>query len=310
MSSNFDPVLKQIGTILLGKEQQVKLALSCLIAQGHLLIEDIPGMGKTTLAQSLAVVLGLDYERVQFTSDLLPSDIVGVSIYEPQKAEFTFHKGPVFTHVLLADEINRSTPKTQSALLEAMEEKQVTVDGNTRVLAAPFIVIATQNPLSQAGTYPLPESQLDRFLMCLSLGYPNADAELRLLGGENPRERLQSLKPLLNTEKVKALQEQVRGVDASDRLLEYILRLVHFTRTDDRFDFGLSPRGSLALLNASKAWALIHGRDYVKPEDVQAVLPSVVEHRVRGYGSSNMHFGEGADSHSQYLMRSVEVVER
>lgn len=308
--AKFKKAIDAISGVVLDKEVQIKLSLSCLIAQGHLLIEDLPGMGKTTLAQCLARALGLQYERVQFTSDLLPGDVLGASIYDQQKTTFSFHQGPVFTQVLLADEINRSTPKTQSALLEAMEEKQVTVDGQTRVLPKPFFVIATQNPLSQAGTYPLPESQLDRFLMCISLGFPSKEAERQLLSGGNPRESLSQMLAVLEADELISAQEYVHQVKASDQLIDYIQRLVDQTRTSEQFPNGLSPRGSMALLKAAKAWAFIHGRDYVLPEDVQAVLPSVVEHRVQGYSSGQIHNPEGKDSLSQLLIQSVEVIER
>ncbi len=305
-----DDIVDSIGNVLLGKQHQVKLALSCVLAQGHLLIEDLPGMGKTTLAHSLAKVIGLSYERVQFTSDLLPGDILGVSIFDAKESEFHFHTGPIFTQVLLADEINRSTPKTQSALLEAMEERQVTVEGKTRTLPEPFFVIATQNPMSQAGTYPLPESQLDRFLMCISLGYPNPESERRLLAGEDPRQHIALLKALMDAPRIMALQQQISQINVSEPLLDYVQRLVAFTRQHERFVNGLSPRGAMALLKAARAWALIHKRDYVLPDDVQAVLPSVVEHRVQGYGSARIHTSDDAESLSHFLINSVEVVER
>lgn len=275
-------IIHQVDNILLGKDTQVRLALACLFAKGHLLIEDLPGMGKTTLAHCLAKVLGLKFERVQFTSDLLPADILGVAIFDREKSAFRFHAGPVFTQVLLADEINRSTPKTQSALLEAMEEGQVTIEGKSRPLPTPFFVIATQNPLSQSGTFPLPESQLDRFLMRISLGYPSPAAERLLFEGVDPRAGIRALKPLVTLEQLTAIQEAVQQVSASEALLDYVQRLIAFTRSDTRFSYGLSPRGALALLRAAKAWALIHNRQYVIPEDVQAVLPAVVGHRVRG----------------------------
>ena len=310
MHSELNQIVDRIGTVLLGKDYQVKLALSCLLAKGHLLIEDLPGMGKTTLAQCLAKVLGLQYERVQFTSDLLPGDILGVSIYDQSNGAFQFHEGPIFTQVLLADEINRSTPKTQSALLEAMEEKQVSIEGTTRKLPEPFFVIATQNPLSQAGTYPLPESQLDRFLMCISLGYPSEASERQLLQGINPRDLIDTLEKVVDVRAVAQKQAQVDSIEASEAVLDYILRLVVFTREHDRFSHGLSPRGAMALLQAAKAWALLHGRDHVLPDDVQAVLPSVVEHRVQGYGAARIHNSDDAESLSHFLLSSVEVIER
>ena len=310
MKSNFRDVVEAIGQIVLDKEVQIKLSLSCLLAQGHLLIEDLPGMGKTTLAQCLAKVLGLHYERVQFTSDLLPGDILGGSVYDQNSSQFTFHKGPVFTQVLLADEINRSTPKSQSALLEAMEEKQVTVDGKTYGLPEPFFVIGTQNPLSQSGTYPLPESQLDRFLMCISLGYPSETAERELLSGKSSRDKLDNLKALKSVDELVDAQATIEKIGASDQLVDYVQRLVKYTRVNERFSYGLSPRGAIALLRAAKAWAHIHDRDYVIPEDVQAVLPSVVEHRVEGYASSQTHHSDGSEGLSHLLIQAVEVVER
>lgn len=280
---------EQVASVLLGKDQQIKLAVTCMLARGHLLIEDLPGMGKTTLAHALARVMGLEYQRVQFTSDLLPGDILGVSVYQQGKGEFVFHPGPVFTQVLLADEINRSTPKTQSALLEAMEEGQVTAEGETRPLPAPFFVIATQNPQSQAGTFQLPESQLDRFLMRISLGYPSADAERALYRGEDSRKLLTRLRPCLNPAQMKAIQAKVEEVQASDALLDYLQRLVDYTRHNPSFSYGLSPRGALALLRAARTWALIHKRRYVVPEDIQLLMPYVAGHRVRGAGE---HQGE------------------
>ncbi len=287
MSHNLiNTAVEQIGKVLLGKDNQVKLALACLFAKGHLLIEDLPGMGKTTLAHCLANVLGLQYDRVQFTSDLLPADILGVSVFDRNTSTFNFHPGPVFTQLLLADEINRSTPKTQSALLEAMEEGQVTIDGQTRLLPNPFFVIATQNPMHQSGTFPLPESQLDRFLMCLSLGYPSAQAEKALYQGVDARSLLAELGPVLNLNQLQALQQQTANVTVSDSLADYLQRLVAHTRYDGDFDYGVSPRGALAWLKAAKAWAVLAGREYVVPEDLQAVALPVVAHRVRGKESS------------------------
>ncbi|BCD98282.1 AAA family ATPase [Marinagarivorans cellulosilyticus] len=294
-----------VGQVLLGKDQQVKLAVACLIAKGHLLIEDLPGMGKTTLAQCLAKALGLQYERVQFTSDLLPADILGVAVFDKAQSAFQFHPGPVFTQLLLADEINRTTPKTQSALLEAMEEGQVTIEGETRPLPSPFFVIATQNPLSQSGTFALPESQLDRFLMRLSLGYPNHQSERLLLQGVDPRARIQAMQAIITPAQLADLQASVAAVRTTDALLDYVQQLVEFTRVDARFTYGLSPRGALAWLRASKAWALLAGRDYVIPEDIQAVASSVVGHRVRGGDIEGNH--EHTDL-VQYLLKSVPVV--
>ena len=307
MNQLITSIIDKVGTVLLGKEEQVKLALTCLFARGHLLIEDLPGMGKTTLAQCLAKVLGLQYERVQFTSDLLPADILGVAIFDRNTSEFKFHSGPVFTQVLLADEINRTTPKTQSALLEAMEERQVTVEGETRQLPEPFFVIATQNPLSQAGTYPLPESQLDRFLLRISLGYPSREAERMLFSGVDPRDRLKTMEPLINLEQLQTIQKAVDDVKASGQLLDYLQRLVEFTRFDESFSYGLSPRGAIAFLRAAKAWALIHDREFVVPEDLQAVAPAVVGHRVRG-GQAAIESALSDNPLVKHLITSVAVV--
>lgn len=309
MNQQIKEIVESIGTVLLGKEHEVKLALSALLARGHLLIEDLPGMGKTTLAHGLAKVLGLGYERVQFTSDLLPADILGVSIYDKHTQEFSFHQGPIFTQVLLGDEINRTTPKTQSALLEAMEEKQVSVEGKTRPLPEQFFVIATQNPLSQAGTYPLPESQLDRFLMRISLGYPSRESERALFQGVDPRKRLETLPSLVTEQQLKDIQAHVLGIKASSQLLDYLQALVDFTRFDESFSYGLSPRGALAFLHAAKAWAFIENREYVVPEDLQVVAPAVVGHRVRGL---NLHSNSQAEltenSLVEHLIHSVPVV--
>lgn len=309
MNNLIEKIIAQVGQILLGKDQQVRLALTCLFARGHLLIEDLPGMGKTTLAQCLAKVLGLEYERIQFTSDLLPADILGVSVFNQKTAAFEFHSGPIFTQVLLADEINRTTPKTQSALLEAMEERQVTVEGETRILPEPFFVIATQNPLSQAGTYPLPESQLDRFLMRISLGYPGSSAERMLFQGIDPRRKLETVPALINVQQLADIQASVEAVKATDQLLDYLQRLVDFTRTDEAFSLGLSPRGALAVLKAAKAWALLHNRDHLLPEDLQTVLPVTAGHRVRGV--HRQHHGEHAANSTSlvaHLLNSVDVL--
>lgn len=265
----------------MGKEQQIKLALACLLAQGHLLIQDLPGMGKTTLAHALAKSLGLKYNRIQFTSDLLPADIIGISIYEKESGQFSFHEGPIFTQLLLADEINRTTPKTQSALLEAMEEGQVTVDGETRSLDKPFFVIATQNPLSQSGTFALPESQLDRFLMRIELGYPDPAAERELFNGTNPRQRLETLTPAIQIDQIIDLQQAAQRVITADAVLDYVQRLVHYSRTNPQFAYGISPRGAMALIQAARTWAFMHGRSHVIPEDVQMVMPPVIGHRLR-----------------------------
>ncbi|UOG93086.1 MAG: MoxR family ATPase [Candidatus Thiothrix sulfatifontis] len=274
--------LAQLNKVIHGKPQQIQLALTCLLANGHLLLEDLPGMGKTTLAHALAQVCGLEYKRVQFTSDLLPADLIGAAIFEPQTGKFRFHPGPVFSQVFLADELNRATPKAQSALLEAMEERQVSVDGTTHSLPAPFFVIATQNPQSQSGTFPLPESQLDRFLMRLSLGYPEPAAERELLKGRNGRVLLASMQQVLNESRLKALQILVPQVKMTDTLLDYVQRLIASTRQPDICQLGLSPRGALALVKSAQAWALLQARGHVLPEDVQAVFVAVAGHRLVG----------------------------
>ncbi|BAU50441.1 ATPase AAA [Sulfurifustis variabilis] len=276
-----DSALRAIAQVIVGKERQVRLALACLLARGHLLIEDLPGVGKTTLAHVLARVLGLEFTRIQFTSDLLPADILGVSIYQPGAERFQFHQGPVFTQLVLADEINRATPKAQSALLEAMEERQVTSDGTTYKLPEPFFVIATQNPQHLIGTFPLPESQLDRFLMRIELGYPDPAAERALLKGRDRRELLEATQPVVDIPTLAGWQQRAARVHASDALLDYVQAVIEATRTSGLFTQGLSPRGGLALLRAARAWALLEGRDMVLPEDVQTVAPAVVAHRVR-----------------------------
>ena len=274
-------LLALASTIILGKERQIRLAVCCLMARGHLLIEDIPGVGKTTLAHTLAHLLGLNYQRIQFTSDLLPADVVGSSIFDGQSHSFRFQPGPIFHQMVLADEINRSTPKAQSALLEAMEERQVTVEGETRPLPEPFFVIATQNPLTQIGTFPLPESQLDRFLMRIELGYPDRRSERGLLKGEERQILLERTPACLDTDTLKAMQSTSRTVHASDALLDYIQALIQHTRESGTYQIGLSPRAGVALLNASRAWAFMDRRTAVLPEDVQAVLSSVAGHRLR-----------------------------
>jgi len=280
MNQAIQPALNALGGIILGKQGQIKLAMTCLLARGHLLIEDIPGVGKTTLALSLARVLGLAFQRVQFTSDLLPADIIGVSIYEPTGGSFRFHPGPIFAQLVLADEVNRASPKTQSALLEAMEERQVTAEGATRPLPEPFFVIATQNPAHQLGTFPLPESQLDRFLMRISMGYPAHEAEKALLLERERRDLLSELQPVLEPVGLMALQGQVKAVRVMPALVDYILALVRFTREHTGLRQGLSPRAALALKRAAQAWALVEGRGGVIPEDVQAVFAAVVNHRL------------------------------
>ncbi|MCP4984150.1 MAG: MoxR family ATPase [Gammaproteobacteria bacterium] len=269
-----------IETIILGKSEQVKLAVCCLIARGHCLIEDLPGVGKTTLSQTIAQVFGLEFNRIQFTSDLLPADILGVSIFDPQQQVFKFHPGPVFAHFILADEINRATPKTQSALLEAMEEKQITVEGATHKLEEPFFVIGTQNPLDQSGTFPLPESQLDRFMMKISLGYPDQAAERALLSGGNPRELMRKIQPAISIDRFIAIQSAVDGIHCSEPLLSYVQQLVQATRNPGLFVYGISPRAALAVIQASKAWALMNGRSHVEPGDVQSVFGAIADHRL------------------------------
>lgn len=300
-----DSAVKEVGRVLLGKEPQIRLALCCLFARGHLLIEDLPGMGKTTLSHALAAVFGLSWKRVQFTSDLLPADILGVSVFDANDASFTFRPGPIFTQLLLADEINRSTPRTQSALLEAMAEGQVTVEGETRPLPQPFFVIATQNPIHQSGTYPLPESQLDRFLMRLELGYPHPRAEREMferrhsaaLEIKNPRQ-------CINMEQLDTIRVAVSKVHASAHLLDYLQRLVAYTRQSAEFEVGLSPRGALALLDSAKTWAVMNNRSHVVPEDVQFVLPAVAAHRLLPSGD----YTGDSNALVDLLQRNVDVI--
>jgi MoxR-like ATPase len=273
-------LVDQVSTIIVGKRQQIIDSVACLLAGGHLLIEDVPGVGKTTLAHALSVSLGLRFSRVQFTADLMPSDLIGVSVYERAKESFVFHPGPVFAQVLLADEINRAGPKTQSALLEAMEEHQVSVEGETRPLPSPFFVIATQNPSDQLGTYPLPESQLDRFLMCITLGYPDHASERALLAGTDRREAIQQLTAVMRPEELVLVQKEVLKVHASDALLDYLQALIAATRSGRWFVEGLSPRAGIAVLRAARARALLDRRDHVAPDDVQAILPQCIAHRL------------------------------
>lgn len=282
-------IIAKASEVILGKEQQIKLALACILARGHLLIEDLPGMGKTTLAHTLAQVLGLQFQRVQFTSDLLPADVLGVSVYDRNAAAFKFHPGPVFTNVLLADEINRATPKTQSALLEVMEEAQVTIDAVTHHLPQPFFVIATQNPSSQIGTFALPESQLDRFLMRITLDYPDAASERRLLQSNGGRDQLAHMTAVIDSSQLQTLQTECQSVYVSDALLDYLQAILKHSRQSTQFNTGLSPRAGLSLKQCAQAWAMIAGRDHVIPEDIQAILPSVVSHRLVSNSSMDNH---------------------
>jgi MoxR-like ATPase len=296
-------LLAQLNTVIVGKPAQTQDCVACLLAGGHLLIDDVPGVGKTTLAHALARSFGLQFSRVQFTSDLMPSDLSGVSVYERGKEAFVFHPGPLFAQVLLADEINRASPKTQSALLEAMEEKQVTIEGATRALPHPFFVIATQNPLDQLGTYALPESQLDRFLMRISLGYPDRAAERALLAGDDRRDMVDHLPSLLGAGELAALQAAVLAVHAADPLLDYVQDLIAATRSGQWFLQGLSPRAGIAVVRAAKAQALLSGRDYVAPDDVQAILPQTIAHRLIPVGDA----GRGAVEQVQAMLRTVAL---
>jgi len=296
-------LLDQLNTVIVGKSSQIQDCVACLLAGGHLLIDDVPGVGKTTLAHALARTFGLQFSRVQFTSDLMPSDLSGVSIYERGKEAFVFHPGPIFAQVLLADEINRASPKTQSALLEAMEEKQVTIEGETRPLPLPFFVIATQNPLDQLGTYALPESQMDRFLMRISLGYPDRMAERELLMGHDRRDIVERLPSLLSHAELHQLQQQVLAVHAADPLLDYVQDLIAATRSGQWFLQGLSPRAGIAVVRASKAQALLSGRAYVAPDDVQAILPQTIAHRLIPLGDS----GRGSVEQVRAMMAAVPL---
>ncbi|MCC4831502.1 AAA family ATPase [Shewanella sp. 10N.286.51.B7] len=300
-ASKLKQLLSQLESVLLGKPEQIKLAVACILAKGHLLIEDLPGMGKTSLSQALATSLGMSYQRIQFTSDMLPADILGVSIYQQEQQEFTFHPGPIFNQMLLADEINRASPKTQSALLEAMAERQITLDSTTHPLPKPFFVIATQNPIEQSGTFPLPESQLDRFMMRISIGYPNEQAELEMLKGLTSRNTAEPLAQCFTPNELISLQNQVQKVSASDAVLKYLIHLAQFSRQQADGN-GLSPRASIALLDAAKAWAFIHHRNYVVPEDIQAVFHCVAEHRIR---TNNQLQGQALSDH---ILASVNPI--
>ena len=304
IQTKVEDAVTEIGKVVLGKEKQIRLSLCCLFAGGHLLMEDKPGMGKTTLSQALAKVFGLHYSRIQFTSDLLPADILGVTIYDQSTGQFSFHQGPIFSNLILADEINRTTPKTQSALLEAMEEGQISIDNNTHELPKPFFVIATQNPISFAGTYPLPESQLDRFLMRLQIGYPDPQAERILLNSTDQRKNLNDMQQTLSPEDITHISERIGEVHATETLLDYVQRIVAYTRQDNLFSFGLSPRGAMALMRSARTWALMHDRMHVIPEDVQMVLPAVVDHRLRSLTDTS---GRSGESYSQRLLNEVYV---
>ncbi len=298
MNARFHAVVKTLGQQIIGKQDQIKLAITCLIANGHLLIEDLPGMGKTTLSHGLANAFGLNFSRIQFTSDLLPADMLGVNIFDSQQHKFSFRPGPLFNQLVLADEINRASPKTQSALLEAMEEHQISVDGTTYTLPRPFFVIGTQNPSYQSGTYPLPESQLDRFLMRISLGYPNWEAEKAMLQSGGHRQTTE-IKKVISTEDLLTFQHEVNQVHCSDNVISYILRLVTQSREEGIYPNPLSPRASKALLQSAKAWAYLHERDFVVPEDIQAVFVAVAEHRLRS---------ERDDPHEQKVL-SIRLLE-
>ncbi len=302
LHQEIDASLSQLNKIILGKEQQVQLALTAILANGHLLVEDLPGMGKTTLAHALYKVLGLDYNRVQFTSDLLPSDLIGASVFNAQTSAFSFHPGPIFSSIFLADELNRATPKAQSALLEAMEEGQVSVDGKTYPLPKPFFVIATQNPQSQSGTFPLPESQLDRFMLRISLGYPDPSIERDILTGNNGRAALAQVKQILSQQSLLEIQQHVENIKVSDTLLDYVQRLIAQTRQDNLCHLGLSPRGAISLVKSAKSWALIQGRDHVLPEDIQAVFVAAVGHRIIGKTETQ------GDQLARHILNVVDTV--
>jgi len=300
LKSTLDNIVGHASKVVLGKQHEIRLALACVLARGHLLIEDLPGVGKTTLAHVLAQTLGLQYQRIQFTSDLLPADILGVSIFDKSEQGFHFHPGPIFAQLILADEVNRATPKAQSALLEAMEEGQVTIEGESRPLPEPFFVIATQNPTYQVGTFPLPESQLDRFMMRISLGYPDASAERALLTGEDRREMLKQHRTCIQPGQLQELQLAASHIHAADALLDYVQALLHASRQSPSVSSGLSPRAGLALLHCAKAWELMAGRNHAMPEDVHAVMPQVVGHRLQTL--------EDSSQGGQTLLRSLEAV--
>lgn len=303
IQTSLEKPLETLNKVILGKDNEIRLALSCLFANGHLLIEDQPGMGKTTLSQALAKTLGLSYQRIQFTSDLLPADLLGVSIFDKDTQSFNFHRGPVFSQLLLGDEINRATPRTQSALLEVMEEYQVTIDSETYHLPKPFFVIATQNPSSQLGTFPLPESQLDRFLMRLEMGYPNAASERELLTGTPRSNVLETLQATLDVNEVISIQQYIQQIHVADALLDYVQEILRFTRESNQFKTGLSPRAGLALLSAARAWAALHGHEYVLPEDIQAVVANVITHRLQNTNETKTSSAEYVDE----MIRSIPL---
>jgi MoxR-like ATPase len=298
-----DQVTEQVGQIILGKDREIRLAFACLLARGHLLIEDVPGVGKTLLARSLAVVLGFDYRRIQFTSDMLPADIIGVSIFDQNTSTFRFNRGPLFAELVLADEVNRATPKSQSALLEAMEEQQITVDGETYHLPDPFFVIATQNPSHQIGTFPLPESQLDRFLMRICLGYPPESDERELLSGPDRRSALKKIEPLISKQQIADMQAATQDIHVSDAILDYTQALVRFTREAPELEIGLSPRGAVDLIGAARCWALISGHGGVRPEDIKAVFSAVASHRLRSRNDTSQPHPDVA----AFVLQSVPV---
>jgi MoxR-like ATPase len=306
LNSMLHPVqlaIESIEKIIVGKPEQIKLAVCCLLSSGHCLIEDLPGVGKTTLAHAISRVFGLNFTRIQFTSDLLPADILGVSVYDRKTEGFKFHPGPIFSNCVLADEMNRATPKTQSALLEAMEERQITVEGETRILATPFFVIGTQNPLDQSGTFPLPESQLDRFMMKLNLGYPDHQAERLLLSGKSRQYLLQELTPVLDANSILKIQQSIESIHVSDPLLDYVQALLHETRNNGQFVYGLSPRAGLSLLRAARSWAFLQHRDFVDPNDIKAIFPAIACHRL----TSADHLSKTVELMVQELLNTTAI---